>query len=120
MVSFGSRNLFAGIRETQCSDTRAHGQEGGRYFSRLDKLAGLAGRATEVEGIDEDVAQAGFHVRESTEGGRVPMAGTEVGPVLEDGGSGSAYFGTRAVLAVCSTVRRSSSHFGSQGVPQPG
>jgi hypothetical protein len=98
MVSLGSRNFLAGIRETQCGDARADGQEGGRYCSSSDKLAGLAGRATEAESIDEDVAQAGFHVGESTEGGRVPMAGAEVSPVFEDGGSGRARFGDKSCL----------------------
>jgi hypothetical protein len=98
MVPFGSRNFLAGIRETQCGDARADGQEGGRYCSRSDKLASLAGRATEVEGIDKDVAKAGFHVGESTEGGGVPIAGAEVSPVVEDGCSGRARFGDKSCV----------------------
>jgi hypothetical protein len=93
MVPLGSRNFFAGIRETQCGDARAHGQEGARYSSRSDKLAGLAGRSTEAEGIDKDVAQAGFHVGESTEGSGVPVAGAKVGPGFEDSCPGISSFG---------------------------
>jgi hypothetical protein len=53
----------------------------------------LAGRSTEAEGIDENVAQAGLHVGESTDGSGVTMAGAEVRPVFEDSGSSTGRLG---------------------------
>jgi hypothetical protein len=54
---------------------------------------------------------------ESTEGSGVPMAGAEVGPVFEDGGSGISCFGDESSIARRFAVQcggQVRSHFGLQ------
>jgi hypothetical protein len=97
-------NLFAGIRETQLGDARANGREVGRHRLRADRLACLWGKsAAEAQPIDQEVAEAGFMVLDSTEGWGLSMLVTESNPHLEVMESGMSSFGHNS--GVCGLQR---------------
>ena len=91
MVPLGARNFFAGIRDTQCGDPLAHGQERVLHCASSQRLASLGGESVAVaHGVDKEVGDFGFVQRDITEGRMFPEAGAGGGPILEDGVAGGA------------------------------
>ena len=87
MVSFGSRNLFSGIVDTQVGEPLAHRQWGFVHCVSSDRLVG--GSVTSAtQGEDEHVAQFVFLAGDSTEGGILPEFATMFAPLSERGAVG--------------------------------
>jgi hypothetical protein len=92
--------LFSGIRETQCGDPLAHGQEGVLHRARAHRLAGLGGKApADAEAKHEEVGQPGFGQGDITEGWLLAMVMAESGPQGKDRGTGLPGFGDECTVS---------------------
>ena len=75
-------NFLSGILETHVGDPLADGLEGLPHCISADRLVGRSGLAV-GDTIDEQVAEAGFWIVDSTEGWILVESATEIDPAPE-------------------------------------
>ena len=75
--------MQAGIRVTQFGDALADGLESTSHCVSSDRVVGLAFSLV-AKSEDEEVREAWFLTRDSTEAGILSKAAGEVGPQVED------------------------------------